>query len=49
MSHPSVVWVQLLQADLVTEPSTSKIEENQQELKDGASLMGSLVADLAKE
>ena len=41
--------MQLLQADHVTEPYTSKPEKNEQGFNDVASLIGSLIADLAKE
>ena len=41
--------MQLLQADRVTEPYTSKLEKNEQGFNDVASLIGSLIADFAKE
>ena len=41
--------VQLLQADRVAEPYTSKLEKNEQGFNDLASLIGTLIADLAKE
>ena len=41
--------MQLLQADRVAEPHTSKLEKNEQGFNDVASLIGSLIADLAKE
>ena len=41
--------MQLLQADRVAEPHTSKLEKNEQGFNDVASLIGSLIADFAKE
>ena len=46
---PKAGLVQLLQADRVAEPFTSKLEKKQQGFNGVASLIGSLIADLAKE
>ena len=41
--------MQLLQANRVAEPYTSKLEKNEQGFNGVASLIGPLIADLAKE
>ena len=41
--------MQLLYADRVAEPYTSKLEKNEQGFNDFALLIGILIADLAKE
>merc|ERR1719259_1128225 len=45
----NVAHVQLLQADPAAEPFTSKLEKNHEGFNGVASLIGSLIADLAKE
>merc|ERR1719383_1636148 len=46
---PKADRVQLLQADPVAEPFTSKLEKKQQGFNGVVSLIGSLITDLAKE
>ena len=49
IASTNVAQMQLLQADTVSEPFSSKLQKNHEVYSGVLSLIGSLVADLAKE